>query len=168
MRRGSATEEWSKVPPRQGPNDLVALQPDWGPFGACDAAWRRRAGSGSAGRTRGSRYRQSPPPPKRERVPSGQPRALSEVERNQVLRVLHDPEQVDERPRPRCTPSCWMRASSRPRPPPWTALLRAEGEVHERPRQATHPAKVKPELPTRPNAVWSWDITKLGGPAKWT
>jgi putative transposase len=39
--------------------------------------------------------------------------------------------------------------------------------VSERRRQATHPAKVKPELlATSPNAVWSWDITKLGGPAK--
>jgi len=28
---------------------------------------------------------------------------------------------------------------------------------------------VKPELvATAPNAVWSWDITKLRGPAKWT
>jgi hypothetical protein len=97
MRRGRPRKNGPRSP-RQGPNDLVALQPDWGPFGACDAAWRRRAGSGSAGRTRGSRYRQSPPPPKREWVPSGQPRALSEVERNQVLRVLHDPEQVDEAP----------------------------------------------------------------------
>ncbi len=48
-------------------------------------------------------------------------------------------------------------------------LLREAGEVHERRRQATHPAKVKPELvANRPNAVWSWDITKLRGPAKWT
>jgi putative transposase len=31
-------------------------------------------------------------------VPSPQPRALSEVERKEVLRVLHDPEQVDEAP----------------------------------------------------------------------
>jgi putative transposase len=48
-------------------------------------------------------------------------------------------------------------------------LLRAQGEVHERRRQATHPAAVKPELlATGPNQVWSWDITKLLGPAKWT
>jgi putative transposase len=48
-------------------------------------------------------------------------------------------------------------------------LLRAEDEVHERRRQATHPPHVKPELlATRPNAVWSWDITKLLGPARWT
>src|SRR5690606_27985294 len=42
-------------------------------------------------------------------------------------------------------------------------------EVRERRRQATHPARVKPELvATRPNVCWSWDITKLLGPAKWT
>jgi putative transposase len=48
-------------------------------------------------------------------------------------------------------------------------VLRAGGEVRERRRQATHPAKVKPELQADgPNQVWSWDITKLRGPAKWT
>jgi putative transposase len=48
-------------------------------------------------------------------------------------------------------------------------LLRAVGEVRERRRQATHPATVKPELlSTQPNEVWSWDITKLLGPVKWT
>ena len=48
-------------------------------------------------------------------------------------------------------------------------LLHAQGEVGERRRQATHPATVKPELVAdAPNRVWSWDITKLLGPAKWT
>ena len=48
-------------------------------------------------------------------------------------------------------------------------LLRAEGEVRERRRQATHPARVKPELvASGPNETWSWDITKLLGPVKWT
>jgi Integrase core domain len=48
-------------------------------------------------------------------------------------------------------------------------VLRAEGEVAERRRQATHPPTVKPELVAdAPNRVWSWDITKLLGPAKWT
>jgi putative transposase len=46
-------------------------------------------------------------------------------------------------------------------------LLRREGEVGERRRQATHPPRVRPELVARrPNAVWSWDITKLKGPTK--
>ena len=48
-------------------------------------------------------------------------------------------------------------------------LLGQAGESRERRRQATHPATVKPELvATAPNQVWSWDITKLRGPAKWT
>ena len=48
-------------------------------------------------------------------------------------------------------------------------VLREAGESRERREQATHPAAVKPELvATGPNQVWSWDITKLHGPAKWT
>ena len=48
-------------------------------------------------------------------------------------------------------------------------VLHAADEVHERRRQARHPATVKPELvATAPNCVWSWDITKLLGPEKWT
>ena len=48
-------------------------------------------------------------------------------------------------------------------------LLRADGETRERRRQATHPAAKRPELlATAPNEVWSWDITRLLGPAKWT
>ncbi len=45
--------------------------------------------------------------------------------------------------------------------------LRTEGEVRERRRQATHPARMRPELVARePNQVWSWDISKLRGPTK--
>ena len=48
-------------------------------------------------------------------------------------------------------------------------LLAANGGVHERRNQLAHPAYVKPELlALKPNPVWSWDITKLKGPAKWT
>ena len=48
-------------------------------------------------------------------------------------------------------------------------LLRQARETRERRAQATHPAAIKPELAaTGPNQVWSWDITKLHGPAKWT
>ena len=46
-------------------------------------------------------------------------------------------------------------------------ILRQNGEVRERRRQATHPAKKKPELVARgPNQCWSWDITKLKGPKR--
>jgi putative transposase len=48
-------------------------------------------------------------------------------------------------------------------------VLRAHDEVGERRRQASHPAAKKPELLAKgPNQVYSWDITKLLGPAKWT
>jgi putative transposase len=48
-------------------------------------------------------------------------------------------------------------------------LLRQRGETGDRRRHATHPARVRPELlATRPNQCWSWDITKLAGPARWT
>ena len=49
-------------------------------------------------------------------------------------------------------------------------ILKSEhGDVKDRRRQVQRPNYVKPELlATRPNQVWSWDITKLKGPAKWT
>ena len=130
-----------------------------------------KAACRAVGRARGSHYRRlqkSSPPAKRERVASGQPRALSEVERKEVLRVLHEPEHVDEAPATvyakLLDQGVYLASTST-----MYRILRAEGEVCERRRQATHPAKVKPELlATRPNAVWSWDITKLLGPAKWT
>jgi putative transposase len=51
----------------------------------------------------------------------------------------------------------------------WYRVLRRAGETRERRRQATHPARIKPELAaTAPGEVWSWDITKLLGPQKWT
>jgi putative transposase len=48
-------------------------------------------------------------------------------------------------------------------------LLEANQEVKERRNQLRHPSYQKPELlATAPNRVWSWDITKLLGPVKWT
>jgi len=48
-------------------------------------------------------------------------------------------------------------------------LLAGQHEVRERRNQLRHPSYSKPELlATGPNQVWSWDITKLLGPAKWT
>jgi len=48
-------------------------------------------------------------------------------------------------------------------------ILAAAGEVRERRNQRCHPFYAKPELlATGPNELWSWDITKLRGPAKWT
>jgi transposase InsO family protein len=48
-------------------------------------------------------------------------------------------------------------------------VLAANAEVRERRNQLRHPTYHKPELlATGPNQVWSWDITKLLGPVKWT
>ncbi len=48
-------------------------------------------------------------------------------------------------------------------------ILVQENELRERRNQLRHPEYKKPELlATRPNQVWSWDITKLLGPVKWT
>ena len=48
-------------------------------------------------------------------------------------------------------------------------LLKKDGATRERRDQLIHPAYQKPELlATAPNQLWSWDITKLRGPAKWT
>jgi putative transposase len=115
------------------------------------------------------RHRQSPPPPRSPRpVPAPQPRALSAAERQQVLEVLHQERFWDTAPASvyatlldegsyLCSTSTMYR------------LLRSQGETGDRRRHATHPARVKPELlATAPNQVWSWDITKLAGPAKWT
>lgn len=97
-----------------------------------------------------------------------QPRALSAQEQARVLEVLHSERFADTAPATvyaslldegtyLCSESTMYR------------LLRERGETGDRRRHATHPAKVKPELvATRPNEVWSWDITKLRGPAQWT
>lgn len=48
-------------------------------------------------------------------------------------------------------------------------LLTRDNAVRERRDQRQHPRYSKPELlANAPNQVWSWDITKLKGPAKWT
>jgi putative transposase len=130
-----------------------------------------RAACQAVGRPRGSHYRRRrsiPPTPTPERVASPQPQALSQVERKEVLRVLHDPDHVDEAPATvyakLLDQGVYLASTST-----MYRILRAEGEVRERRRQATHPPAAKPELvAARPNAVWSWDITKLAGPAKWT
>ena len=60
-----------------------------------------RAGCAAVGEAQGRwyrRHRQSPPPPKPEQVPAPQPRALSEVERKELRRVLNTEEFVDEAP----------------------------------------------------------------------
>jgi putative transposase len=48
-------------------------------------------------------------------------------------------------------------------------ILAQAGQTGERRHQLTHPRPARPELlATQPNELWSWDITKLLGPATWT
>jgi putative transposase len=114
------------------------------------------------------RHRKSPAPPRPERVATPQPRALSEVERTEIRRVLNSEDHADEAPATvfakLLDEGTYVGSLST-----MYRILRAHGEVGDRRRHATHPARVKPELvATRPNEVYSWDITKLLGPVKWT
>lgn len=130
-----------------------------------------KAACRAVGRSRATHYRhhrRSPAPPRPVREPAPQPRALSTAEEARVLEVLHSQRFVDLAPAEihailldEGTYLCSVSTMYR--------LLRKHGEVRERRAQATHPARVKPELIAEaPNCVWSWDITKLHGPAKWT
>jgi len=95
-------------------------------------------------------------------------RALLEDERKTVLDCLHSKRFIDKAvPQVFATLLdegkylCSIRTMYR--------ILAAENEVRERRDQLTHPRYQKPELlATSPNEVWSWDITKLKGPVKWT
>jgi putative transposase len=117
------------------------------------------------------RHRASPPPRRREPVPHTgrtQPRALAPAERQAILDVLHSDRFAGIAPAEAWATlldeGTYLGSIST-----FYRMLRAAGESRERRRQASHPAAVKPELSAiAPNQVWSWDITKLHGPAKWT
>jgi putative transposase len=103
--------------------------------------------------------------PHRDRA---QPRALAPAEQQAILDALHSPRFADLAPGEvwaiLLDEGVYLGSQST-----FYRLLRAAGETRERRRQAVHPAAVKPELlAAAPNQVWSWDITKLHGPAKWT
>jgi putative transposase len=110
----------------------------------------------------------SPPSAAVPRGPQGQPRALSAAERAAVFGALHSERFADAAP-----PTVYATLLDEGRylasVSTMYRLLRTANEARERRRQTVHPARVKPELvATRPNEVWSWDITKLLGPVKWT
>jgi len=141
---------------------VTELAPVVGVAAACRAAGRSRAGHYR-------QHRASPPPPRpTSPTPRPQPRALDVAERQQLLDVLHSERFVDQAPA-----EVWAtlldEGSYLASVSTMYRVLHAAGEVAERRRQATHPAHVKPELVAdAPNRVWSWDITKLLGPVKWT
>jgi putative transposase len=104
------------------------------------------------------------PPALRPRAPL----ALSTSERQGLLDVLYDERFADCAPRTvyaRLLDEGVYLASVRT----MYRLLAAEGQSRERRNQRVHPAYAKPELlAVQPNEVWSWDITKLKGPVKWS
>ena len=115
-------------------------------------------------------YRRRRPPEPRPPRPRPTPaRALSEAEREAVLAELHSERFVDSSPA-----QVWATlldegrylASERTM---YRLLAARHGGVRDRRDQLTHPGYAKPELlAQRPNELWSWDISKLKGPAKWT
>ncbi len=136
---------------------FCALQPLLGTKAACAAV----------GRPRATHYRRGKParttPTKPRPAPSNK---LSDGEVDAVLAHLRSEHFVD------CSPDqvyftlldegTYIASVSS-----FYRILRANGEVKERRRQAAHPAKVKPELvAAAPNVCWSWDITKLKGPKR--
>jgi len=133
---------------------IVGTRPACRAFGVAPATIYRR------------RRPPQPPKPRKPRVPPA--RALSSTERQEVLEELHSERFVD------CSPAqVWATlldeerylASERT----MYRILAANGETRERRDQLVHPSYAKPELlAERPNELWSWDITKLLGPAKWT
>lgn len=143
-------------------NAVTELAPTVGILAACDFL----------GVARASFYRQRPPlDPAEPALAALRPppaRALSPAERASVLAVLHEERFQDRSPAAIQATLldegqylCSTRTMYR--------LLEQQGESRERRDQLVHPPYQKPELlATAPNQLWSWDITKLLGPAKWT
>jgi putative transposase len=126
-----------------------------------------KAACAAAGRARATHYRHRKPG--RTTSPTSRPappNKLADAEVDDILAVLRSPRFVD------CSPAqvyftlldegVYLASESS-----FYRILRSHDEVRERRRQATHPAKVKPELIAgKPLVVWSWDITKLKGPQR--
>lgn len=95
-------------------------------------------------------------------------RSLSDAERRQVRDLLNSARFVDSAPRTVYATlldeqQYWCS---------WRTMYRILAEAHEvkeRRNQIRRTGYAAPELlATRPNQLWSWDITKLRGPATWT
>ena len=113
-------------------------------------------------------YRRHRPSPGHQQPRKTPARALDEHERERVLDVLASPRFVDRSPAEVVATLldegqylCSERTMYR--------ILATEQPVRERRNQLTHPLYTKPELvATAPNQTWSWDITRLLGPKRWT
>ena len=134
------------------------LASDVGTSAACQALDMPRA----------SYYRRRVFAPKQTIMRSSPARALRPAEREMVLAKLHGERFQDRSPAAVYATLldegqylCSIRTMYR--------VLEQKGESRERRDQLTHPPYKKPELlATAPKQLWSWDITKLLGPAKWT
>jgi len=129
----------------------------------------KRAACQALGVARASLYRYSQPTGPTIPLPrSSPPRALNDEEKARVLDQLNSERFLDQAPAEVYATLldegqylCSVRTMYR--------LLEQHDQVRERRNQLTHPAYQKPELlASAPNQVWSWDITKLLGPARWT
>ena len=113
-------------------------------------------------------YRRHRSSPGRQQPRSTPARALCEGERERVLETLCSARFVDRSPAEVVATLldegqylCSERTMYR--------ILTASEPVRERRNQLTHPGYTKPELvATGPNETWSWDITRLLGPKRWT
>jgi putative transposase len=141
---------------------LSETSPQVGIAKACEALGLSRA---TYYRQRKGKPDQKPKVPGACRVPD---RALTKEQQEQVWDYLHSPRFQDKAP-PQivamlqddgiyvCSVSTMYR------------LLRSRNEVHERRSQRAPSTASRPELlASGPNQVWSWDITKLKGPKKWS
>jgi putative transposase len=139
---------------------VEVLAPDVGAKSACKAFGISRAGL--------YRRRVISAAPRLVKKRSAPPRALSEPEKQDVLETLHSERFQDMAPHEVYATLldeerylCSIRTMYR--------ILEENAEVKERRNQLRHPDYKKPELlATGPNQVWSWDITKLLGPVKWS
>ena len=117
---------------------------------------------------RASFYRRQRPAPGHQQPRPTPARALRASERAHVLDVLASPRFVDRSPAEVVATLldegqylCAERTMYR--------ILAANQPVRERRNQRSHPCYTKPELvATGPNQTWSWDITRLRGPKRWT
>jgi putative transposase len=107
-------------------------------------------------------------PPTPRRAPPRPPLALAPCEQQALLGVLNEERFADTAPAA-VHAALLDEGSYLGSVRTMYRLLAADGSCRERRRQRCHPPYSKPELlATAPNQVWSWDITKLKGPAKWT
>lgn len=121
------------------------------------------------GKSRATLHRQrnpKPPAPAAGRKEPRHPAELSPEEKQLVLAILDSPRFADKAVAQAYTilldEGCYLCSQAT-----MHRLLRERGTSGERRAQAAHPAKKKPELlAAGPDEVWSWDITKLKGPAR--